>query len=115
MISSQFQSIFRPTLKYQLFHHITTSPDAQINCLVPMNMILYESRTFLLAVLKRLEKSLKTSNIFISSNIFYVYLYFPSDIKVIQAQKNLVFSGKLEEILAITYYRILTIYITCNQ
>ena len=34
-----------------------TSADAQINSLVPANMSLYENKTFLLTVLKDLEKS----------------------------------------------------------
>ena len=46
-------------MKIPFFYHTATSPDAQINYSVPMNMTLYENRTFLLTTaLKELENSL---------------------------------------------------------
>ena len=41
-----------------------------------MNIILYENRAFLLTVLKQLEKSLKTSNKYISQYFLCIFLFF---------------------------------------
>ena len=48
---------FPSDIKISFYYHITTSPNAQINCPVPMNMILYENKTFFLTFFKHLEKS----------------------------------------------------------
>ena len=54
---SSLKVFFPSDIKVSFYYHITTSPNAQINCPVPMNMILYENKTFFLTFFKHLEKS----------------------------------------------------------
>ena len=50
-----FKTFFSSDIKTSILDHVTTSPDAPINCPAPMNLSLYEKRTFLLTILKQLE------------------------------------------------------------
>ena len=90
--AGNFKAVFLCDIKTSIFYHKTTSPDAQINCPVPMHTSLYKNRRFLLTILKQLEKSLQTSNRYIGPYVSSTLLFSVGHSNHLRSEKRCIFT-----------------------